>query len=367
MSQAQSAADDLFSLVSQKLDSFNHSSLQQPLSTLNALKQVMLQDDVLHVQLTMPFAWHSPFQQLQQQLTPELLQLTGCMRVQWQLQHQIARLKHAGTRGCQGVKNILAISSGKGGVGKSTTAVNLALALQGEGARVGLLDADIYGPSLPEMLGTASQQPSSSDGKLMNPIMAYGLATNSIGYLVTDDNALIWRGPMASKALMQLLNETRWPELDYLVIDLPPGTGDIQLTLAQTIPVTGAMVVTTPQAIALLDARKGIVMFNKVSVPVLGIIENMSVHICRACGHQEAIFGHDGAEELAVAYDSKVLAKIPLDIRLREDLDAGIPTVTRDPQHPISLCYLELANQVSAQLYWQTEVIPEEIAVTTIS
>lgn len=365
MLKGQPAAASVFSLVSQLLDTFNHSSLPHPLSKLKALKQATLCNESLHIQLTLPFAWHTPFRQLQQQLTRELRQVIGCESVTWQLKQQIATLKHAGPRGCQGVKNILAISSGKGGVGKSTTAVNLALALQAEGACVGVLDADIYGPSLPNMLGAADKQPSSSDGKYMNPIMAYGLATNSIGYLVTDENAMIWRGPMASKALIQLLNETRWPDLDYLIIDLPPGTGDIQLTLAQTIPVTAAIVVTTPQEIALLDARKGIVMFNQVSVPVLGIIENMSVHTCRACGYQDAIFGSEGADKLAATYDSPVLAKIPLDITLREDLDAGTPTVFRDPQHPISLCYQALATKVSSLLYWQMGVIPDQIKVTT--
>ena len=193
------------------------------------------------------------------------------------------------------MKNIIAVSSGKGGVGKSSTAVNLALALAAEGAKVGILDADIYGPSIPTMLGAENQRPTSPDGTHMAPIMSHGLATNSIGYLVTDDNAMVWRGPMASKALMQMLQETLWPDLDYLVLDMPPGTGDIQLTLAQNIPVTGAVVVTTPQDIALIDAKKGIVMFEKVEVPVLGIVENMSMHICSNCGHHEPIFGTGGA------------------------------------------------------------------------
>ena len=260
------------------------------------------------------------------------------------------------------VKNIIAVASGKGGVGKSTTAVNLALALAAEGAKVGLLDADIYGPSIPDMLGVEDQRPTSPDGTHMAPIIAHGLATNSIGYLVTEDNAMVWRGPMASKALMQLLNETLWPELDYLVLDMPPGTGDIQLTLAQNVPVTGAVVVTTPQDIALIDARKGIVMFEKVNVPVLGVVENMSMHICSECGHHEAIFGTGGAEKLAQQYHTQLLSQLPLHISLREDLDNGEPTVIRRPESEFTGLYRQLANRVAAQLYWQGEVIPEDIA-----
>lgn len=249
-------------------------------------------DDTLHVELVMPFVWHSAFEELKEQCSAELLRITGAKAIDWKLSHNIATLKRVKNQpGINGVKNIIAVSSGKGGVGKSSTAVNLALALAAEGAKVGILDADIYGPSIPTMLGAENQRPTSPDGTHMAPIMSHGLATNSIGYLVTDDNAMVWRGPMASKALMQMLQETLWPDLDYLVLDMPPGTGDIQLTLAQNIPVTGAVVVTTPQDIALIDAKKGIVMFEKVEVPVLGIVENMSVHICSNCGHHEPIFG----------------------------------------------------------------------------
>jgi ATP-binding protein involved in chromosome partitioning len=268
--------------------------------------------------------------------------------------------------GINGVKNIIAISSGKGGVGKSSTAVNLALALAAEGAKVGILDADIYGPSIPNMLGAENQRPTSPDGTHMAPIMAYGLATNSIGYLVTDDNAMVWRGPMASKALLQMLQETMWPDLDYLVLDMPPGTGDIQLTLAQNIPVTGAVVVTTPQDIALIDAKKGIVMFEKVDVPVLGVVENMSVHICSNCGHHEPIFGTGGAEKLAAQYHTQLLGQMPLHITLREDLDRGKPTVVGRPESEFAGMYRQLAGRVAAQLYWQGEVIPSEIAFRAV-
>jgi ATPases involved in chromosome partitioning len=216
------------------------------------------------------------------------------------------------------------------------------------------------------MLGTEKQRPTSPDGTHMAPIMAHGLATNSIGYLVTDDNAMVWRGPMASKALMQLLNETLWPDLDYLILDMPPGTGDIQLTLAQNVPVTGALVVTTPQDIALIDARKGMVMFEKVSVPVLGVVENMSMHICSECGHHEPIFGTGGAQKLAEDYHTRLLAQLPLHINLREDLDDGEPTVIRRPESEFTALYRELAGRVAAQLYWQGEVIPGDIAFRAV-
>ena len=264
------------------------------------------------------------------------------------------------------MKNIIAVTSGKGGVGKSTTSVNLALALKAQGAKVGILDADIYGPSIPHMLGAKDQRPFSPDNKHINPIEVFGLQSNSIGYLMPEDNATIWRGPMASSALSQLLNETWWNELDYLVIDMPPGTGDIQLTLSQQIPVTGAIVVTTPQDIALIDAIKGISMFKQVSVSVLGVVENMSTHICSNCGHHEDIFGTGGAEKIANKYGTQVLGKLPLHIRLRQDLDAGTPTVAADPNNEISQAYLELAAKVASQLYWQGSVIPSEIMIREV-
>ncbi|VEI44788.1 putative ATPase [Actinobacillus equuli] len=240
------------------------------------------------------------------------------------------------------------------------------MALKAQGAKVGILDADIYGPSIPHMLGAQDQRPTSPDNKHITPIEVYGIQSNSIGYLMAEDNATIWRGPMASSALSQLLNETWWTELDYLVIDMPPGTGDIQLTLSQQIPVTGAVVVTTPQDIALLDAVKGISMFQKVSVPVLGIIENMSVHICQNCGHHEDIFGTGGAEKVAKKYGTKVLGQMPLHIRLRQDLDAGTPTVIAAPEHETSQAYIELAAKVASELYWQGSVIPSEIMIREV-
>jgi ATP-binding protein involved in chromosome partitioning len=349
------------------LNSFEHPTLKRNLTAIKALHHVAQLDGKLHIELVMPFAWTSAFEELKAQTSSELLRLTGTRAIDWRLNHDIATLKRVkGQAGVKGVKNIVAVSSGKGGVGKSSTAVNMALALAAEGARVGILDADIYGPSVPTMLGTENERPTSPDGTHMAPIMAHGLATNSIGYLVTDDNAMVWRGPMASKALMQLLNETLWPELDYLVLDMPPGTGDIQLTLAQNVPVTGALVVTTPQDIALIDARKGLVMFEKVNVPVLGIVENMSIHICSNCGFHEPIFGTGGAEKLAEDYGTRLLAQLPLHINLREDLDDGEPTVIRRPESEFTALYRQLAGRVAAQLYWQGDVIPDDIAFRAI-
>lgn len=349
------------------LQNFEHPTLQKDLIALNAFKKAELGAGILRLELTMPFAWNTGFEALKAETEEKLKQIANASGVKWVLNYQIATLKRANNHpAVNGVKNIIAVTSGKGGVGKSTTSVNLALALQVQGAKVGILDADIYGPSIPHMLGAADQRPTSPDNKHISPIQVYGLQSNSIGYLMDADNATIWRGPMASSALSQLLNETWWNELDYLVIDMPPGTGDIQLTLSQQIPVTGALVVTTPQDIALLDAIKGISMFQKVSVPVLGIVENMSVHICENCGHHENIFGTGGAEKVAKKYGTSVLGQMPLHIRLRQDLDAGTPTVVADPTHEISQAYLQLAGKVAAELYWQGSVIPSEIMIREV-
>lgn len=261
----------------------------------------------------------------------------------------------------KGVKNIIAVSSGKGGVGKSTTAVNLALALQHLGARVGILDADIYGPSVPLMLGVEDKKPNIVDNNRMMPVEAHGLYSNSIGYLVDKVEAAVWRGPMASKALSQLVNETLWPDLDYLIIDMPPGTGDIQLTLSQQIPTTGAVIVTTPQDLALMDAIKGVNMFTKVDIPVIGVVENMSVHICSQCGHEEAIFGTGGAESMAKHYAIPLLGKLPLHIDIRSETDSGTPSVASNVTSAHSQLYIQLAEQVSSRLYWQGEVIVDQI------
>ena len=247
------------------------------------------------------------------------------------------------------VRNIVAVGSGKGGVGKSTTAVNLALALAAEGARVGLLDADVYGPSIPAMLGL-SGRPDSPDNKSIEPMRAFGVEAMSIGLLVDQDTPMIWRGPMATSALMQLFNDTLWGDLDYLLIDLPPGTGDIQLTLAQKIPVAGAVIVTTPQDIATLDAKKALKMFEKVEVPVLGIVENMAVHTCSNCGHVEHLFGQGGGERMAAQYGVPLLGSLPLHVGIREQGDAGVPIVTAQPQSDAALAYVAIAERLLQEL-----------------
>ena len=254
-----------------------------------------------------------------------------------------------GVKPIQGVKNIIAVASGKGGVGKSTTTVNLALALAAEGANVGVLDADIYGPSMPRMLGI-SGKPESDDGQSLNPMVNYGIQTMSIGFLVEEDTPMIWRGPMVTQALEQLFKDTRWTDVDYLVVDLPPGTGDVQLTLAQKIPVSGAVIVTTPQDIALLDARKGLKMFDKVNVPVLGIVENMSIHICSKCGNEERIFGEGGGKRMSDEEEVAFLGDLPLDISIRQLADEGKPTVVSEPEGRITEMYIEIARKVAAKL-----------------
>jgi ATP-binding protein involved in chromosome partitioning len=283
------------------------------------------------------------------------------VQVDWQIQSHAVQKN---LKPMPEIRNIIAVASGKGGVGKSTVAANLALALQVEGAKVGMLDADIYGPSQPRMLGS-KDRPTSPDGKSMNPIIAHGLQAMSIGFLVDEEEPAIWRGPMVTQALAQLLNETRWRDLDYLVIDLPPGTGDVQLSLSQRIPVSGAIIVTTPQDIALLDARKGLAMFRKVEVSVLGVVENMSTHVCAKCGHEEAIFGAGGGERLAQQYSVELLGQLPLDARIREHADNGRPTVIADPESPLALRYRDIARKAAARLaYGVGATAFPEISVT---
>ncbi|MBN1378253.1 MAG: iron-sulfur cluster carrier protein ApbC [Gammaproteobacteria bacterium] len=302
----------------------------------------------LSLQLGFPIAVY------EQELRKQLIQLIGQLRDVESVDIDISGkiVAHAVQKTAKhlaGVKNIIAIASGKGGVGKSTTAANLALALQAEGAVVGLLDADIYGPSQARMMGM-SGPPEATDNKKLTPKCPYGVQAMSIGLLIDEETAMIWRGPMVSQALQQLLNDTEWTDVDYLIIDLPPGTGDVQLTLSQQIPVAGAVIVTTPQDIALLDARRAVKMFEKVEVPVLGIVENMSVHICSQCGHAERIFGEGGGAKMAQDYGVELLGELPLDISIREQLDAGAPSVVADPEGSVAIAYYEIARKVAAKL-----------------
>lgn len=288
--------------------------------------------------------------QLSEEITALIQQACPASTVTVTLDWKVMKHKvQQGLKGLKGVKNIIAVASGKGGVGKSTTSVNLALALQAEGAQVGILDADIYGPSQPRMLGK-QEKPQSDDGKTIKPVESFGLQSMSIGYLIDEEEPMVWRGPMVTQALQQLLNDTNWDNLDYLVIDLPPGTGDIQLTLSQKVPVSGSVIVTTPQDISLLDARKALKMFEKVNVPVMGVIENMSTHICSQCGHEESIFGQGGGQAMAEQYDIDLLGDLPLDIAIRMDVDEGQPTVVRAPDSDISKAYRAIASRLAARL-----------------
>ena len=316
-----------------------------------SLRPLKTDGDSVTAEVVLAYPAQSCFDAIRQQVSEALAGELGNLRLEVSVSSQIG--SHAVQRGVPllpGVKNIIAVASGKGGVGKSTTSVNLALALAAEGARVGILDADIYGPSLPLMLGMQGQRPASLDGKSILPIENHGIQTMSMGYMVDDDQAMVWRGPMVTQALMQLLNDTRWDNLDYLVIDLPPGTGDVQLTLAQKIPVTGAVIVTTPQDIALIDARKGLTMFEKVGVPVLGIVENMAMHVCSNCGHAEAIFGSDGGKALADKLHVPLLAQLPLSLPIREAMDAGQGAALHSKETAIADLYQQAAWQVALKV-----------------
>lgn len=315
-----------------------------------AVKDIKINGEKCLIELELGYPAKSICDQISATISAEVGKLEGISSVDvnigWKIQaHSVQK----SLKPMENIRNVIAVASGKGGVGKSTTAVNLALALSSEGAKVGILDADIYGPSQPRMLGI-SGQPESTDGKTLEPMQGHGIQAMSIGFLIDEETPMIWRGPMVTQALEQLLNDTQWRDLDYLIVDLPPGTGDVQLTLAQKIPVSGAVIVTTPQDIALLDARKGLKMFEKVEVPVLGVVENMSIHICSKCHHEEPIFGTGGGVKMAEEYNVDLLGQLPLDINIRQQADGGEPTVNAMPDSRVTEIYKEIARKTAAKL-----------------
>lgn len=341
--------------VEEALKTYHDPYLEQDLVSAKAVDSIVIEGDrvTLKVKLGFPAKGYAPA------LTAALKKVIASMKETAQADVEVAwevatHKVQQGVKPYPEIKNIIAVASGKGGVGKSTTAVNLALALAAEGATVGMLDADIYGPSQPRMLGI-QRRPESRDGKSIEPVMNYGIQVMSIGFLIDEEEPMIWRGPMVTSALSQMLQDTNWRNVEYLVVDLPPGTGDIQLTLAQRVPVSGAVIVTTPQDIALLDARKGLKMFEKVNVPVLGIVENMSLHICSQCGHEEPIFGKGGGEWMAARYNVSLLGQLPLDIRIREDADSGHPSVATEPEGRIARIYRDIARHIAAKLSLQAK------------
>jgi len=338
------------SQIEAKLATYVDPYLERDLVSAKCIKSIAVSGDAATVEVVLGFPASGYHQQLSDTLQQLVESIDGVRTATVKVSSKIAA--HAvqkGVKHLENIKNIIAVASGKGGVGKSTMAVNLALALSAEGATVGMLDADIYGPSQPRMLGVHGK-PESLDGKSLEPMVSYHLQAMSIGFLIDEETPMIWRGPMVTQALQQLLHDTNWKDVDYLVVDLPPGTGDIQLTLAQQVPVSGAVIVTTPQDIALLDARKGLKMFEKVEVPVLGIVENMSIHICSQCGHEEHIFGEGGGQRMAEEYNVDFLGALPLDKRIREETDAGKPTVVAEPDSRIAMIYREIARRTAAKL-----------------
>ncbi len=350
MSSVREHAAPVRQSIQQYADSILGPVILRQLWDSGAIDRIVETGDDLDVGIRLGFAANRYGQELSAGLAATLRnqRAKGAVRVssEWSVSAAFSRQKPV-----KEIKNIVAVASGKGGVGKSTTAANLALGLAYEGAKVGLLDADIYGPSQPRMLGVSGERPSTRDGKTLEPLLAHGIKTMSIGFLIDEEQPMVWRGPMVTQALNQLLLDCDWGELDYLVVDMPPGTGDIQLTLSQRVPVSGAVIVTTPQDIALLDARKGLKMFQKVGVPVLGIVENMSTHLCTKCGHEEHIFGAGGGRSMAEQYGVELLAELPLDIRIREQADGGRPTVIAEPESPLGRAYIDMARRIAARLW----------------
>ena len=330
-------------------------NLERDFVTAKSVKNIRVDGGNVSVDIQLGYPARSQHESLKRLVHGALAKLPGVARVSVNVSQKTT--SHAVQRGVKlvpGVRNIVAVASGKGGVGKSTTAVNLALALAAEGASVGILDADIYGPSQPMMLGLAGR-PESKDGKTLEPMEAYGVQAMSIGFLIDTDTPMVWRGPMVTQALEQLLKDTNWRDVDFLVVDMPPGTGDIALTLSQKVPVTGAVIVTTPQDIALIDARKGLKMFEKVGVPIVGVVENMSIHVCSNCGHAEHIFGEGGAARMCADYNVPFLGSLPLDIRIREQADSGRPTVVADPDGAVAQAYKAIARKVAISVAKRAE------------
>ena len=336
--------------VLEALSSIIDPDFRKDIVSLGFVKDVVIEGERVSfsIELTTPAC--PVKEEFRRQATEAVGTLDGVSDVQVNMTSNVKTNAHPGSKALPGIKNIIAVASGKGGVGKSTTAVNLAVALAQSGARVGLLDADIYGPSIPRMMGLEGRRPGIENEKTILPLVNFGVTTMSIGFLVPAEQAVVWRGPMVAGALTQLLNDVAWGELDYLVIDMPPGTGDAQLTLSQTVPVSGSVIVTTPQDIALADARKGIAMFRKVNIPVLGVVENMSVFVCPHCGESSHVFAEGGASRLAEENDSRVLAEIPLDIKIRENSDSGTPIVAAHPDSPQAEAYRRLAGEVAREI-----------------
>ncbi|MDH3915540.1 MAG: iron-sulfur cluster carrier protein ApbC [Chromatiales bacterium] len=344
---SDSISSDARSIVTGYRDSI----LESGLEAVGDIVEIEFVDGSLSVALRLGFPAKRYARTLRDAIAGQLQELPGVVDVAVDIRSEVPVAPVQGqVSPLNGVKNVIAVASGKGGVGKSTTTVNLALALVEEGARVGILDADIYGPSQPRMLGLAGRRPTSPDGSRLDPLVGYGIQCMSIGFLVDEDEAVVWRGPMATSALAQLLGQTLWDELDYLIVDMPPGTGDIQLTLSQQVPVSGAVIVTTPQDIALQDAIKGLRMFQRVEIPVLGIVENMSMHVCSNCGHRDPIFGEGGAARMAETYGLPILGGLPLDGRIREEADSGRPSVASDPDSSVSAAYFDVARRTAAKL-----------------
>ncbi|BFM06262.1 iron-sulfur cluster carrier protein ApbC [Halioxenophilus aromaticivorans] len=336
-----------------------------PLGQLETVHSVVVDEQgKVDIDLCLGFACASSHKALAEGIYHSLQVVAGAVDVDVEITTDIAYGPRAeGLPNLAQVKHVVAVASGKGGVGKSTTTVNLALALAAEGAQVGILDADIYGPSLPHLLGVANQRPQAQNNTIV-PIEAQGIKVMSMGFLVTEQTPMVWRGPMAAGALQQMLGQTQWGELDYLLVDMPPGTGDIQLTLSQKVPLSGAVIVTTPQDIALLDAKKGIEMFQKVQVPVLGIVENMSTHVCSNCGHEEPIFGHGGGQSMAESYHTQLLGSLPLALSIREHGDGGLPTVAAEPSSEISQRYCKIARTLGANLWRSNAPVPPSIEIS---